>query len=469
VNLGGTLQRRLALGVVVLGAFALRVFPFFGPDGTWGARLDYDEGVYFSAASYVIQGVWPWRDFGFVHPPGLMLFLALSSAWTASFLGVAKAFSVARWVAALVGALNTLLVARLLSRWTGSAALLGALMYATYPELVQVERGPFLEPLLNGVCLAMTLAVVRGAEQPRWMFVAGALGGVALSIKLWAVVWLLGAAWAAFSAGGLRRFVVGAVLAFVAIVGPFFVLEPATFVEQVVLFHLWRPPDGTIERLPRLGQIVSVRHLASPMLAVFGAGLLVWKRQWAALPRVAVVAWALTLVAFFASKAYWNQYNAHLIASEALVAAGVFSLVPPRARLVLALGTIVSLCVSISYAIRRSLPPPPDHLAIARGELGTTDACVFTFEPGWSLAADRLPPRQTGPLVDNYAMLLLDAVRGGKRFPSSAVAFASGPPPPAKLLACEWIVTGERGARQLSHERLEQTHQQTAPGIWYHR
>lgn len=469
MNPSGTWKKRLALGAVVLGAFALRVFPFFGPDGTWGARLDYDEGVYFSAASYLWQGVLPWRDFGFVHPPGLMLFLAGSSAWTASFLGVAKAFSVARWVAALVGAFNTLLVERLLSRWTGSAALLGALMYATYPELVQVERGPFLEPLLNCVCLAMTLAVVRGTDQPRWMFVAGALGGIALSIKLWAVVWLLGAAWAAFSAGGLKRFVLGAVLAAAAIVGPFFVLAPATFVEQVVLFHLWRPPDGTIERLARVGQIVSVRHLASPILALLGAGLLVWKQQWTSLPRVAAVAWALTLAAFFASPAYWNQYNAHLIASEALLAAGVFSLVPPRVRMVLGLGTLVSLGASISHAIRRSRPPPPDHLAIARGELGTTEACVFTFEPGWSLAADRLPPQQTGPLVDNYAMLLLDAVRGGRKFASSADAFASHPTAPPKLLACEWIVTGERGDRQLSLEELEKTHQQTAPGIWHRR
>ena len=59
----GTSSSRLALAAVVLGAFVLRVLPFLGPDGTWGGRLDYDEGVYFSAASYLLQGVLPWRDF----------------------------------------------------------------------------------------------------------------------------------------------------------------------------------------------------------------------------------------------------------------------------------------------------------------------------------------------------------------------------------------------------------------------
>lgn len=463
----GTSSSRLALAAVVLGAFVLRVLPFLGPDGTWGGRLDYDEGVYFSAASYLLQGVLPWRDFVFVHPPGLLLFLAATSAWTGKFLGVAGAFTLARWLAALVGALNTLLVARLLSRWSGAAALLGALIYATYPELVTVERGPFLEPLLNGVCLAMTWALVRAEAQPRWMFVAGALGGLALSIKVWAAVWLLGGAWAAFSLGQLRRYVLAAVVSFVAILAPFALAAPSAFVEQVLLFHAWRPPDGLTERLPRLEQIVSVRHLASPLLAALTVGALVWRRSWTPLARVVSVAWALTLVGFFASAAYWNQYNAHLVASEAVLAAGLFALVPPRLRVALGVATLVSLGASVSHAIRRSLPQPPEHyLTLTRTELATTSACVFTFEPGWALASDRLPPQETGPLIDSYATQLLEAVRGGKKYPGAGEALRSVPAPPPGLLGCEWIVTGERGARQLSLEELARTHREGPLGVW---
>lgn len=454
----GTSSRRLALAGVAVLALALRVFPFFGPDGAWSARVDYDEGVYFSAASYLLRGVLPWRDFVFAHPPGLLLFLAGTSAWTGAFIGVAHAFTLARWVAALLGVINTLLVAKALERWNGAAALLGAAIYATYPELVQVERGPFLEPLLNCVCLLLVLTLAQADGRRRWLLGAGALAGVAVSIKLWAVVWVLGAAWAAFAQRGLRPFIVGAVLAGVVLVGPFFLLAPGAFFEQVVMFHAWRPPDGLTERLPRVEQLVSVRHLASPLLALAAVAVLTWKRGWTAVSRVSVTAWVLTLVGFFASPAYWNQYNAHLVASEALVAAGAFSLLPVRFFRLAVVATLVSLGVSVSHAVRRSLPLATEHLVLAQSPLATTPDCVFTFEPGWSLAADRLPAHETGPLVDSYAAQLLDAVRGGKKFASSTEAFSSRPTPSPGLSACRFVVAGARGARQLSLDELAKTH-----------
>lgn len=463
-----TRPSRLALGALALLAFGLRAFPLLGARGAWSAPVDYDEGVYFSAASYLLQGVLPWRDFVFVHPPGAILFLAATSAWTGPLLGVAKAFSLARWVAVVLGVLNTLLVANVLRRWDGALALLGAAFYATYPELVQVERGPFLEPLLNAVCLAMVWALVQ--ERPRWTLAAGALAGLAIGIKLWAVVWLVGGAWAAASQRQLARFALGALGATLVVFTPFVLAAPSAFFEQVVLFHAWRPPDGLTERLPRLEQIVSVRHLASPLLAALTVALLVRTRRWNTLTRVGVVAWALTLAGFFASAAYWNQYNAHLAASEALVAAGALSWLPPRARLPLLAACLVSLGMSVSHAIRRSRPPAdPTHLVLADSPLASSRECVFTFEPGWALAANRLPPRETGPLIDSYAAQLLGAVRGGKRFASAVDAFASQPEPPPALAGCEWLVAGERGARQLSLELLARSHVETAPGLWKRR
>ena len=193
---------QVALAVIALGAFLLRVFPFFGADGAWSYRVDYDEGVYFSAASLLLDGALPYRDFVFVHPPGQLVFLSLTSAWTHSSLGVDGAFALSRWIAALLGTINVLLVARLVSRWPSArwGALCAAAFYATYPELVQVERGPFLEPLLNLVCLSLAIALVNASEastrKTHWLCLAGALAGLAMSIKIWAIAWVIGALWA---------------------------------------------------------------------------------------------------------------------------------------------------------------------------------------------------------------------------------------------------------------------------------
>ncbi|HZI02713.1 MAG TPA: hypothetical protein VEZ71_01760, partial [Archangium sp.] len=143
------------LAVMAVGAWVLRVLPFFNRHGAFGYPVDYDEGVYFTASALLFQGVLPYRDFIFVHPPGSLLLwspaAALASGWDA-----ATCFVLARWLAAGVGALNVFLVGRLALRaWGPGAGVVAALVYATYPELVGVERGPFLEPVLNLACLAM--------------------------------------------------------------------------------------------------------------------------------------------------------------------------------------------------------------------------------------------------------------------------------------------------------------------------
>ncbi|MDP2276429.1 MAG: hypothetical protein Q8K32_37160 [Archangium sp.] len=459
---------QVALGVIAFGAFLLRVFPFFGPDGAWSYRVDYDEGVYFSSASLLLDGLFPYRDYVFVHPPGLLVFLSLTS-WTRAFLGVDGAFALSRWIAALLGTINVLLVARLLLRWPLSwwAALCGAAFYATYPELVQVERGPFLEPLLNLVCLSLASAVVNASRNRRWVWVAGALAGAAVSIKLWAVIWVAGAVWG-LSTFVTRReflqFIGAAALSWAVIVLPFALQAPAAFVTQTGLFHAWRPPDGMTARLPRVEQILALRHLASPLFALLMLSFLVVRRG-AALTvaaRVVALAWLLTLAAFFSSPSYWAQYNAHLIASEAVLAGALLGTLAPRWRWGALAVVTLSLFSSIYQCVHRAAGDDR-HLLLARSPLGTTPDCVFTFEPGWSLAAGRLPPRNAPMIVDSYAHQLLGAVQGGRRFASSQAAFASSDQPLSILEQCENVVLGERGHRQLSAaqlERLQTTHAQ---------
>jgi hypothetical protein len=230
-----------------------------------------------------------------------------------------------------------------------------------------------------------------------------------------------------------------------------------------------------LSRLARLEQIVALRHLASPLLALVTAALVARRHAWSPLARLTLAPWALTLVAFLASTAWWAQYDAHLIASEALVAGGAFALLQGRWRSLALVASLLGVGFSLVHTVRRSLVPE-EHSVLVLAQapsLRETQECLFTFEPSWSLAAGRLPPRQTGPLIDSYAQKLLSAIGPQhQRFQSTDEAFAASPATPAGLLDCHYLLVGVRGARQLSLERLEATHRRTQLDgleVWVHR
>lgn len=316
----------VALGAFAVGGLVLRVFPLLRASGPLGVPIDYDEGVYFSSAALMVRGVLPYRDFVFVHPPGLLYLLGLLSSLGGD---LAVGFEVSRFLAALVGAANVALVGAVVLRRSWFGGLVAAALYATYPEVVTVERGPFLEPVLNLACLAMALAWLspRG-KGSRAALVAGVLCGVALAVKVWGGVWLVAALLslpAGRRAAEALQVLAGAAAGALLLVAPPALVAPGAFLEQTLLFHARRPPDGDVERLARLQAMLGWPHLAAAALslvavAAVGAGL----RRGA--PRAsrdaqffAVVA-AVTLGGFLASSAYWSQYNAHLAPSQCALA-----------------------------------------------------------------------------------------------------------------------------------------------------
>ena len=133
---------KFALPVIVAGGLALRLFALFGAGGPLAAPIDYDPGVYFAASAMLVRGVLPYRDFVFVHPPGALYFFA-----PLALFRVDVAFIAARFLAAVVGAVNIYLVGRM-------GGPVGALLYAVYPDAVIAERAPYLEPVLNLACLS---------------------------------------------------------------------------------------------------------------------------------------------------------------------------------------------------------------------------------------------------------------------------------------------------------------------------
>ena len=463
--------------VLAGAAWVLRVVPLVGRGAAWGYAVDYDEGVYFSGASLLWSGALPWRDFVFVHPPGILLWNALPAA-LGTWLGPHDAFIAARWVSTLAGAVSVWLAGTLAARRAGPWAGVGAsLALALYPELLAVERGVFLEPVLNLACLAMAWSLDRavdadGGRRLRWLRAAGLLAGAAVAVKLWAGLWLLGALWAARRAlgpdapGTLLRWSLGA---FCALVLPFALQAPPDFYDQVVRFHALRPPDGIAGRLDRLRGIFHWRHVAVSVLAAWGLWAGLRRRERWAHPGLFAVVWPGTLAAFLAATAYWEQYNAHLAASEAVLAglgAAELAALSRRALPRLAWAPAVALAAALAlpaWHARRTFGRDLS-LPTLRREVGPALAdvpCVLSTEPGWTLALDRLPPRSgAGPvLVDTYAAGLLAALKERRDWPSAQAALqsVSGMRPFWEIAAtCGALILGWRGDFQLSDEARAQ-------------
>jgi Glycosyltransferase family 87 len=470
----GTRKRRVgwALAVLAVGAWLLRVLPFFNRHGAFGYPVDYDEGVYFTASALLFQGLLPYRDFMFVHPPGSLLLwspaAALASGWDA-----ATCFVLARWLAAGVGALNVFLVGRLALRaWGPVAGVVAALVYATYPELVLVERGPFLEPVLNLACLAMANVWLDSPGDGRasrgWLW-AGALCGLAISVKVLGGIWLA-AALLSRSPRSAWRSQLGLALAAGAtvllLVGPFVAAAPSRFLQDVFLFQSLRPGDGESDRLVRLHDMLHERRWVGVGLALLGlwvASVRAFRSSGPSRPaeRFFAVAYALTVAAFLASPSYWSQYNAHLAASEAVLAglgaAALHGWLSARGR---TWARAVPVPLAPARHLREGLRArAPDLPALGRylRDSVPADAPVCAFEPAWGLTGGRLPPRLPGvPLVvDSYALMLQDALDSGERFASTHAAFSASASQRdilPVLERCRYVVLGWRGAWQLSGE-----------------
>lgn len=483
MNTQNAVPRWASAGLLAIAAcgLMLRLYPFLQAGGPLAWRVDYDEGVYFSSSALLFNGVIPYRDFVYVHPPGLLYFLGLTSAWTRWPFSVDPATAFAAWrvVATVVGAINIVLVGRLVMPVGGpAAALVAAALYASYPDAVTVERGAFLETGLNLACLALAFVWLTPRDKDsRTAVLAGMIGGAACAVKVLGGIWLL-AAIASAPRHRMRsmvpRFVAASAASWLLLVAPLAVLAPRRFVEQAFLLHVWRPPDGVILPAERLSQIVYSGHLLASILA-FAA--LVWMAVSAMrsgvgnlgrTERFFAVAALLTVVSFFATSTYWKQYNSFLAASECVLAgicAGaivrrVEAAIPKRAfPIVVALLVLLAAGPSVRYVLGTSYAGMSEVLdvgRIIRERVPATDS-VFTFDPRLSLAGGRLPPHSDrAPVIaDPYGSMILAAVRGGRRYPNSEAAWqsvASQSDVYARLEASRFAVIGSRGFWQLSAE-----------------
>ena len=113
----------LVLGIVLV-AFLVRAVPVIRGGGLEG-YLGYDDGVYFAAATALVDGVLPYRDFLLLHPPGIAVLLS-PFALLAGVTDSATGFAAARLAFMAIGAVNAGLVTVVAGRLGGVPRLSAA-------------------------------------------------------------------------------------------------------------------------------------------------------------------------------------------------------------------------------------------------------------------------------------------------------------------------------------------------------
>lgn len=446
--------RNLVLGLVVLCGAVARAVPLLVPNGAL-ATASFDEGIYLTAAGAFSEGWMPYRDFAFLHPPGILTLLRPVTTLAHGPLGWNDALVVGRWVGLALGIANIALVAVLAARWRGwVAGVVAAMLYATHGPAVAIERHILLEPAANFavLCAAMLWLPSSGRVSSRRAAGAGALVGLAAAIKLTGGLAIIGVILAdRFRSRWRERAVaVGVTVAvFGFIVVPFVASAGlGEFVRQVIGVQTGRPGGdvigGSVMGLrPRLRELTlfGVMNVATVpgvirvilLVAVVAAVVWAWMlggrhgRFWAS------VSIAMGLAVLLAPD-FYTQYSVAVAPSLAIaVAAGAVASLETlqrygRAQLRLAAVALAIVLVSGMVVVIRSQlitlhRGAPDVGALIRAQLDPGE-CVSSDAPYLVLEAGMLPhPDATGaPLVDPFGEMLAIALNRTSEWPSTSAA-----------------------------------------------
>jgi alpha-1,2-mannosyltransferase len=255
--------RTVALAAALI-SLALGIYQVTRPNvllGEPGANLDYDQGVYFGVATRLAHGVLPYRDFVFVHPPGIAV-LMLPIALLGRVIGSGSSLGVAQCLTVVVVATNVFLAGYLVRSAGRIAVFIASALLAIWPFTVQVNGLVMLEPYLVLFTLLGGVLLCRGtaAASQRRILMAGLCLGMALSVKMWgalpivaAVIWCL-PAWR-------RRLVpllAGVATVLVVVWAPFVIAASGAFAHDVIGAQLSRKPFIGIPLTPLSAQLKTV-------------------------------------------------------------------------------------------------------------------------------------------------------------------------------------------------------------------
>jgi len=208
----------------------------------------YDDGVHVGTALRLTQFAFPYRDYIFLHPPGITVLLAPLGVF-GRLVSEQDALVVARLITAAAVVANVGLVGFLLRKRGAWAMAVGGFVLALWPLTSYISTTVMIEPYLGFFLLAACVAMFREDEVVggRRLFLAGVFLGIALSLKLIAVIPV--AALVAVCIWRRRRecfnLIKGIAISLAVIVLPFFIMAPLKFFEDVVITQMQRKPTIT--------------------------------------------------------------------------------------------------------------------------------------------------------------------------------------------------------------------------------
>jgi alpha-1,2-mannosyltransferase len=365
----------LILVAVAAIAFTARLVPVLRGSGLYGLG-NYDDGVYYAAATALVHGQLPYRDFLFLQPPGITVVLA-PFALLGRLITDAHGFAAARLAWMLLGVVNTALVGRILRPLGLAAAATGGLFYALFYPAVYTEHTTLLEAPPNTALLLAVLLVNRSHDHPetgarrshRLLISAGVLLGLSAGIKIWGVVVIvLLVGWVLATRGVRpgRSLLLGVIAGGLAVYLPFFAQAPVVMWNEVVRDQLGRD-NQTTSTATRLAYITGLGsfHPAHPsyvmitiaIAALVLAACLAWLTPQVRLAVVLLVGLSIFLLLV----PTWFSHYAGLIAPPAavVVGAGAAQVIArlqmttsrPRANALVGLTAAAALVCACLYAL----------------------------------------------------------------------------------------------------------------------
>ncbi|QDY09475.1 DUF2029 domain-containing protein [Micromonospora sp. HM134] len=398
-----------ATGVAVVATFLVRA------SHLRMVQLDYDDGVYWQTALAVADGHQPYAEVFFAQPPLYAWLSALPFALNGGELA-ARILTIG-W-AVLLAAGAGILGRGLAGRYAGMAA---ALLVALLPP---VQRYCFqFGADLPTAALVTWSVVCAGRGRLRWWLASGTLLGVALAMKLIAVVVL--PALLVVTLMSRRRLPALASMSVAAVAVCVLTLivtrPPAVAWDQVVALHL-SAADAPGQPVPAgATTMLAVWIVPFGLLSAAGAFLCLRRLSRAQRPLVlALLVWGVSGVVF--AGLHRPIFEHHLLLfvapGAAIIAAGFFTLLRPRMHLVTTAALVLTCVVQVL-----TMPVSP------RLEASAMLRCLRTLPVGSVLVTD-----------DQEI-----AARAGLRTPpwladTSRVRISSG------YLTTSDIITGAQGA-----------------------
>lgn len=391
--------------LVFVVAFGIRLVAVLRGGGLYGT-VGYDGSVYYSAAAGLAHGLLPYRDFLVLHPPGIILAL-LPFAALGRLIGDPQAFALARVTWLFLGALNALLVARILRPIGTWAAIAGASFYAVFVPALYTEHSTSLEAVGSTCLLVAVLLLTRtartGSTSARVYALAGVLLGASAGVKIWGVVLAVALVGWVMRVAGIRRAAVvlgGSALGATAVCLPFFLTAPATMWRLVVVDQLGRrsAADPLSARLVGISGVseIHTRHqtllLAVVAVVVLAASLLAVHES---LGRLALLLVTVTVVLLLMTPSWSLHYTglaappAALLVGSAVAGAGR-RLERPWYRRVAAGLAIAGLAAYSAASLPGLTFGTPFNAGPLTAALTASAGCVTTDDPTVLIETDTL-------------------------------------------------------------------------------